>query len=195
MSAAVLLAAVAQRLALAGHQALAAFDQAQKGLDLGAVLDAPRVCSPEGIAASRETLDALRTLMRRHREVFAAFLTDGTRQLLEAGSGLPPDEQARFTRGLQAAVERQLAEQAAFWAGRERWIAAASRALDLAALHDGELRLDDGTLVIDDPEVLEDLCACVDEMDTVREQEVALMQARLGRITAGMAHLADPAGD
>lgn len=190
MSAALLLAGVAQRLALAGAQALAAFDQAQRGLDLGAVLDAPRVCSPEGIATSRGTLTALGTLMRQHREVFDAFLTGGTRQLLDAGADLPPDERSRFTQGLQAAVERQLAEQAAFWAGRERWIAAASRALDLAALHDGELRVVDGTLVVDDPEVLDGLCACVDEMDAVRAQEVALMQARQARIAEGLAHLA-----
>lgn len=192
MSATLLLAGVAQRLALAGAQALAAFDQAQRGLDLGAVLDAPRVCSPQGIAASRETLAALTTLMHQHREVFTAFLTAGTRQLLEAGADLPPDERSHFTQGLQAAVERQLAEQAAFWAGRERWIDAATRALDLAALHDGELRLVDGTLVVDDPEVLEGLCACVDEMDAVRAEEVALMQARAARVAAGMTRLADP---
>jgi hypothetical protein len=64
-----------------------------------------------------------------------------------------------------------------------------SLALDLADQHQGDIWLEDGTLVFASDDLLERFQGLVAEMDKVREDETALFQERLARIAAAAARL------
>lgn len=125
----------------------AAFNQAQNALDLSSVLDAPGLVTPEGREQSRDTLDKLSGLLGHHRQVYATFAAQAVNRMSEAVSELP-DARAEVA-GMMAMLQRNVAEQLAFYAEREEWIALARKLGEMfevgqCGLHDGEL------LAIDD---------------------------------------------
>jgi hypothetical protein len=185
----VALARISQQLALAAMQAAVAYNQAQSQLDLARVLDEDRLTSVEGAAQSRKTVAELSALTAQHKEMFSRYLTGATAQLLAAASQITEERRAEFIQGLMASINSNLVAQAKFYEGRERWITAVSLALDLADQHQGDICLEDGTLVFASDDLLEKFQSLVAEMDQVREEEIALFQERQARIAAAAARL------
>lgn len=183
------LARISQQLILAAMQAAVAYNQAQGQLDLARVLDEDRLISVEGIARSRKTVAELSVLTAQHKEMFARYLTGATAHLVAAANQVAEERRAEFTQGLMASINWNLMTQAKFYEGRERWMTAVSLALDLADQHQGDIWLEDGTLVFASDELLEKLQSLVAEMDKVREEETALFQERQARIVAAAARL------
>ena len=133
------LARISQHLTLAAMQAAVAYNQAQGQLDLARVLDEDRLTSMEGTAQSRKTVAELSALTAQHKEMFSRYMTGAAAQLLAAVNQIPEERRAEFVRDLTASINWNLVAQAKFYEGRERWIAAASLALDLADQHQGDL--------------------------------------------------------
>lgn len=183
------LARIAQQLALAALQAMGAYNQAQNQLDLGRVLDADRLTSRAGTAESRRTVSELAALTARHKEMFSAFITGATSQLLAAAEHVAESSRAGFIEGLKASIDRNLAAQGRFYQARERWIDAATQALDLADAHPDDVWIEDGGLVFASTELLERFQALVERMDAVREEEVALMQERQAHLDEALARM------
>lgn len=181
------LARISHQLALAAMQAAATYNQAQEQLDLARLLDADRLTATEGLALSRKTVAELKTLTFEHKEIFFKFITDATAQLMAAANEIGEERRLEFTQSLMASINRNLASQSKFYEGRECWITAASRVLDLADQNLGEIWLEDGSLVFASNDLLEDFCAIVAEMDKVRDDEVALLEERQTHIAASFA--------
>lgn len=180
------LARISQRLVVASMQAVAAYNQAQNQLDLERVLDGERLSSPAGIAQSRSTVLQLAALTQQHKAMFSKFMTGATEQLVAVASQLTEDRRASFSEALMRSINYNLSVQAKFYAGRERWIEAATQALALAEQHDGDIWLEGGELVVADTDLLEQLQFLVAQIDEVRESEVALFHERQERIASSM---------
>lgn len=180
------LARISQQLVVAALQAVASYDQAQRQLDLVRVLEPERLTSPEGIAQSRNTLTELAALTAQHKQFFETFMIGATERLLAAASQIPEDRRQSFSESLARTINYNLAAQAGFYAGRERWIAAATQALALAKQHEGDIWLEDGELVFASSALLEQIRELAAQMDQVHEAEVALLQERQAHIAAAI---------
>ena len=180
---------VSQQIALASMQASVAFSQAQERLDLANVLAADRLVTAPGMAQSRQTLAELGALTAQHKAMFARQMTSAAAQLLAATEQVTEDRRTELVQGLKASINWNLAAQAKFYEGRERWMAAVAQALDLAEQHSGEFWLEDGQLVVATDALLEELQLLAAEMDKVSEEEAALLQQRQGRLAATAARL------
>ncbi|WP_127997212.1 hypothetical protein [Piscinibacter defluvii] len=180
---------ISQRFLVIAMQAVAAYEQAQRQLDLAHVLDADRLVSPEGIAQSRQTLEQLSALTAQHKEYFAKFITGSTEQLLAAVNELPEDRRQSITEGLMRSINYNLAEQSRFYAGRERWVAAGLSIFNLAEEHAGQIWLEQGELVFGTTALLEAVQALSEEMEQVHQAEVALQAERQAHIARAMARM------
>lgn len=170
-------------------QAALAYNQAQATLDLENVLAAERLTSGHGRARSKQAVAALAALTRQHKEMFSTFITNATSRLVAATDELPADKRDRLAEQFVGSVNWNLSMQSQFYEGRQRWIAAASEALNLAEQHEGQLWLEDGGLVVASDTLLEELQALVAIMDNVREREVAMFAERQARIAAAASRL------
>jgi hypothetical protein len=180
-------ARISQQLLVIAMQAVAAYEQAQKKLDLARVLDAERLLSPNGIALSRRTLEDLATLTSQHKDHFTKFITGSTEQLLNVANQLPEDRRQSMTESLMRSINYNLAAQSHFYAGRERWISAGMGILNLAEQHAGEIWLEEGELVFGTTELLEKVQTLSEQMEQVHQAEVALFQERQAHIAEAMA--------
>lgn len=180
------LARLSQQVAMVGIQAARAYNEAQSQLDLANVLAPERLPSAAGWAASRQTLSDIAALTTRHKEMFSKFITGATAQLMAGAEQLTETRRAAFQESLAGIVNRNLGAQSRFYEGRERWIAAAQRAIDLAQAHEGEIWIEDGGLVFATEVLLAEFSAVVAVMDEIHEAEVAEMGARQAHIAAVM---------
>ncbi|MGZ6308338.1 MAG: hypothetical protein ACXWP6_17925, partial [Ktedonobacterales bacterium] len=111
---------------MAGMQAAQAFNAAQSQLDLAEVLSQARLASSAGVAESLSTLERLKALTDAHKEMFQRFVAVAAQQLSSTLAELPQDRQEELKAGIVESINRNLAAQGEFYAGRERWVVAAS---------------------------------------------------------------------
>jgi hypothetical protein len=168
---------------VSGEAHAARFSEAQRDLDLAAMLQPEALLSGEARMQSRGKLDALRELFDRYKAYYAGFGINVSRDLLTLSSDLPENVRQALIEQATTQMQAHMAEQAQFYQWRERWFTAVFQLLDFFDHGPTSAHLtDDGKMGFSDDAEFERYDSLAGEINDVARRERELMQLRKARL-------------
>jgi len=172
------------------QQAQAAYQQAQAALQLEQLFMLESVATANGTRQALDTVARLTELHQAHQQMFARFVPAVMAQLASAIATLPAEKVHEYEQGLVPSLNRTLAEQAEFYANRDRWISAVREMFTIVDENRDVISVEDGQLLFHDDDVIDRYEAAQQVINDIHEYEVAHMQEKMARAAASSAYLA-----
>jgi hypothetical protein len=180
---------IARRYIAVAAQVAVAFEQGQAGLQLESVLSPLRLSSAAGTQESLTALHGLSDLVRAHKQAFEKFVVTFSAELAAVTASLPQDIADSHRAGLIASLNWQLDAQGRFYAGRERWIAAAADICHLLNARRETAHFSPEGVSFADDEDNDRFDALLAVIEEVHQQEVVLLGERTDRLARAAATL------
>lgn len=171
------------------QQAAGAYQQAQAALQLERLFMLESVATEHGTRQALDTVARLTELHQAHQQMFAKFVPAVMEQLTAAIAALPAEKVHEYQQGLVPSLNRTLAEQAEFYANRDRWISAVREMFTIVEKNRDVISVEDGQLLVHDDEVMDRYEAAQQIINDIHEYEVAHMQEKMARAAASSAYL------
>ncbi len=172
------------------QQAAGAYQQAQAGLQLERLFMLESVATEDGTRQALDTVARLAELHQAHQQMFAKFVPAVLEQLTAAIAALPAEKVHEYQQGLVPSLNRTLAEQAEFYANRDRWISAVREMFSIVEENRDVISVEDGQLLFHDDAVIDRYEAAQQIINDIHAYEVAHMQEKMARAAASSAYLA-----
>ena len=148
------------------------------------------VATADGTRQALDTVARLTELHQAHQQMFAKFVPAVMEQLTAAIAMLPAEKEHEYEQGLVSSLNRTLAEQAEFYANRDRWISAVREMFTIVDENRDVIGIENGQLLFHDDDVIDRYEAAQQVINAIHEYEVAHMQEKMARTAASSAYLA-----
>lgn len=179
---------ISKRLIAISVQAANAYAAEQAKLQLERVLSAPRLSSEEGTLASLADIDQLAALTTAHKQLFAQLITASSAEYARVINTLPAAERQARTAEHADRLTWVLQSQSAFYTAREQWLDAARNICALMQSCRDTAIFSDTVQFANDDEY-DRFDAEMARIEAAHQEEVRIMNDKVGRMQAAMAQL------